>query len=166
MRSLSIPTDGFTAGRWDAGVPCAEGSSSPFSPCHPPSLCLLLFLQKHSLSGLISSICCNHEQIQITTFPCGGHMSLLRTEVALSLPHRGKQGTQGRETEEREGALWDPGASLGPLPERGTSCLAFSVVASAVQRAASGSASSLRPLQPPPLESGCSFLISTWRCLT
>lgn len=89
MRSLSIPTDVFTAGRRDAGVPCAEGSSSPFSPCHPPSLCLLLFLQKHSLSGLISSICCNHEQIQITTFPCGGHMSLLRTEVALSLPHRG-----------------------------------------------------------------------------
>lgn len=25
MRSLSIPTDVFTAGRQDAGVPCAEG---------------------------------------------------------------------------------------------------------------------------------------------
>lgn len=44
MRSLSIPTDVFTAGSWGAGVPRAEGSSSPFSPCCPPSLCLLLLL--------------------------------------------------------------------------------------------------------------------------
>lgn len=100
--------------------PAPEGSSSPFSPCHPPSLCLLLFLQKHSLSGLISSICCNHEQIQITTFPCGGHMSLLRTEVALSLPHRGEQGTQGEKLKNGRGLYgilgrpWVLSLSAGP----------------------------------------------------
>lgn len=56
------------------------------------------------------------------------------------------------------GAMGSYGVPGSSLPERGTSCLAFSVVASAGQRAASGSStSSLRPLQPPPLESGCSL---------
>lgn len=73
-------------------VPFSE-AASPFSPGHPPPFCLLLLLQKHSLSGLISSICCNRERIQITTFPCADHMFVPHTEVALSLnQHTGSEG--------------------------------------------------------------------------
>lgn len=167
MRSLSIPTDVFTAGSWGAGVPRTEGSSSPFSPFRPPSLCLLLlFLQKHSLSGLISSICCNHEQIQITTFPCVGHMSLLRTEVALSLPHRDNGECEEREKLENKLGGRSPDGKPG---RPWVLCLAFGAVASAVQRPACRFRQHLLSPPPPAPAAGCSLavpLISTWRCLT
>lgn len=51
-----------------------------------PAVCFspwLFLLFKNALS-LIPSIGCNHECIQITTFPCADHMFVLQTEVALS----------------------------------------------------------------------------------
>lgn len=85
-------------------VPFSE-AASPFSPGHPPPFCLLLLLQKHSLSGLISSICCNRERIQITTFPCADHMFVPHTEVALSLnQHTGSEG-ENQEVERGRRAL-------------------------------------------------------------
>lgn len=97
IRSLSITTTHLAAG--GVQVPLSRGVL-PFLTRRPPS-CLLL-LQKHSLSGLISSICCNLECIQITTSPCADHMWVPHTEVASSL-RRGEQGEGQRERRSRRG---------------------------------------------------------------
>lgn len=63
----------FLWSRWAAARAswrCLLTGVLPFSPL-PPSL---LLLGRHSLSGLMPSICCNHECIQITTLPCAAHV--------------------------------------------------------------------------------------------
>lgn len=63
------------------------------------------------MSGLISSICCNHECIQITTFPCADHMFVPQTEGALSLGSGGRR-DRGRDLKERRRG----GADVGREP--------------------------------------------------
>lgn len=89
---------------------------APLSRPLPPSFCLLLLLQKHSLSGLISSICCDLERIQITTFPCAGHMFALQTAAALSPMGANWERRGGRRGPRR--APTAPGPSRPPAAER------------------------------------------------
>lgn len=150
----------------------AKGLMGASSQVHCCLLLLLLLLQKHSLSGLISSICCNLECIQITTFPCADHMCALRTEVALSLnradrERRGEAEDSGEAGRGRTRGLRSSAARVPGVPRAGGQAggrRAWLRSARGLRGAARGFRPVLlsTPRAPLPSLVRGSFLISSW----